>query len=80
MVSALPTRSPFSSKAIGPELPISNFGLLTAANIVRFDADDIWGGDLQAAFFQGVLDYLTDPSSLDSILEDLELVAAQQLE
>ena len=53
---------------------------LTAANIVRFDADDIWGGDLQAAFFQGVLDYLADPSSLDSILEDLELVAAQQLE
>jgi alpha-glucoside transport system substrate-binding protein len=53
---------------------------LTSADIVRFDADDIWGGDLQAAFFQGVLDYLAHPSDLDSILEDLEAVAAQQLE
>ncbi len=53
---------------------------LTSAEIVRFDADDIWGGDLQAAFYQGVLDYLADPSRLDSILEDIEAVAAQQLE
>ena len=52
---------------------------LTSAEIVRFDADDIWGGDLQATFFQGVLDYLADPSRLDSILEDIEAVAAQQL-
>ena len=53
---------------------------LTNAEIVRFDADDIWGGDVQAAFYQGVLDYLADPSRLDSILEDIEAVAAQQLE
>jgi alpha-glucoside transport system substrate-binding protein len=49
---------------------------LTSAEIVRFDADDIWGGDLQAAFFQGILDYLADPSGLDSILERIEAVAA----
>jgi len=53
---------------------------LTSADIVRFDADDIWGGDLQAAFYQGVLNYLADPSRLDSILEDIEAVAAEQLE
>jgi alpha-glucoside transport system substrate-binding protein len=53
---------------------------LTFAEIVRFDADDIWGGALQAAFFQGVLDYLTNPSELDSILTYIEKVAAQQLE
>jgi len=53
---------------------------LTSADIVRFDADDIWGGDLQAAFFEGVQDYLADPSELDTILADIEAVAAQQLE
>jgi len=52
---------------------------VTSAEIVRFDADDIWGGDLQAAFWQGILDYLADPSELDSILQDIEAVAAQQL-
>jgi len=39
---------------------------LTSAEIVRFDADDIWGGDLQAAFYRGVLDYLADQSRLNS--------------
>jgi alpha-glucoside transport system substrate-binding protein len=53
---------------------------LTSADIVRFDADDIWGGALQAAFFQGVLDYLANPSELNSILADIEAVATQQLE
>ncbi|MEE9285475.1 MAG: ABC transporter substrate-binding protein [Dehalococcoidia bacterium] len=52
---------------------------LTTANIFRFDADDIWGGELQAAFWKGILDYLADPSKLDSILADIEKVAAQQL-
>jgi len=53
---------------------------LTSANIARFDADDIWGGDLQAAFFEAVLDYLANPSDLDNILEDLEALAVQQLD
>lgn len=53
---------------------------LTSAKIVRFDADDIWGGALQAAFFQGILDYLAIPSELDRILSDIEAVASQQLE
>ena len=53
---------------------------LTSAELVRFDADDIWGGDLQAAFYQGVLDYLAGPGRLDSILEHVEAVAVQQLE
>ena len=54
-------------------------GHLTSADIVRFDADDVWGGDLQAAFFRGVLDYLAAPPELDRILGDIEAVAAQQL-
>ena len=53
---------------------------VTGAEIVRFDADDIWGGDLQAAFYRGILDYLADTSALDSILASIESVAAQQLD
>ncbi|MFC2039516.1 carbohydrate ABC transporter substrate-binding protein, partial [Chloroflexota bacterium] len=53
---------------------------LTSADIVRFDADDVWGGDLQAAFYRAILDYLADPLALDSILASIEAVAAQQLD
>lgn len=52
---------------------------LTGAQIFRFDADDIWGGDLQAAFWEGILDYLANPSDLDSILADIEAAAVEQL-
>ena len=52
---------------------------LTTAQIFRFDADDTWGGELQAAFWSGILDYLANPSDLDSILAKIEGVAAQQL-
>jgi alpha-glucoside transport system substrate-binding protein len=51
---------------------------LTSARIFRFDADDIWGGELQDAFWKGILDYLEDPSRLDSILQEIEAVAAEQ--
>jgi alpha-glucoside transport system substrate-binding protein len=52
---------------------------LTSARIFRFDADDIWGGELQDAFWKGILEYLEDPSRLDSILQKIEAVAAEQL-
>ena len=52
---------------------------LTSARIFRFDADDIWGGELQDVFWKGILDYLEDPTRLDSILQEIETVAAEQL-
>jgi alpha-glucoside transport system substrate-binding protein len=52
---------------------------LTNAQIFRFDADDIWGGELQNAFLRGILEYLEDPSRLDSILQQIEAVATEQL-
>ena len=52
---------------------------LTAAQAFRFDADDTWGGELQAAFWKGILDYIQDPSKLDSILQEIDAVAAEQL-
>ena len=45
---------------------------LTQAEVFRFDLDDAIGGDLQAAFFAGVTEYLADPDSLDDILENIE--------
>ena len=45
---------------------------LTTADVFRFDLDDAIGGDLQAAFFTGVTDYLADPDSLDGILQGIE--------
>jgi len=47
---------------------------LTTAETFRFDLDDAIGGDLQSTFFTGVTSYLADPSTLDSILADIEAV------
>ena len=52
---------------------------LTKAQVFRFDADDIWGGELQAAFWKGILDYIQDPSKLDGILQAIDAGAAEQL-
>ena len=45
---------------------------LTSAEVFRFDLDDAIGGTTQLALFQGVLDYLSDPASLDAILQRIE--------
>jgi alpha-glucoside transport system substrate-binding protein len=52
---------------------------LTNARIFRFDADDIWGGSLQQAFWNGILNYLQNPDQLDTILSDIEAAAVEQL-
>ena len=52
---------------------------LVNASLFRFDADDIWGGDLQATFWNGILGYLGDPGSLDKVLGDVEAAAVNQL-
>lgn len=45
---------------------------LTTAEVFRFDLDDAIGGDMQLAFFAGVVDYLTDLGNLDAILAEIE--------
>jgi alpha-glucoside transport system substrate-binding protein len=45
---------------------------LVNASVFRFDLDDAIGGALQQAYFQGVTQYLANPSSLDSILSNIE--------
>jgi alpha-glucoside transport system substrate-binding protein len=45
---------------------------LINADVFRFDLDDAIGGALQQAEFQGVTQFISDPSQLDSILENIE--------
>ena len=49
--------------------------ILANAGTVRFDAGDLMPAALSAAFFDAVVAYVDDPSSLDSILADLEAVS-----
>ena len=49
---------------------------LTAAQIFRFDLDDLLGGEVQKAIWKGLLDYTTDASALDSVLADIDAVAS----
>ncbi len=45
---------------------------LLDAETFRFDLDDAIGGDVQAAIFQGVTQYLSNPGQLESILESIQ--------
>jgi alpha-glucoside transport system substrate-binding protein len=48
---------------------------LTGATVFRFDADDNMPSAVQKAFWEGTLAYLQNPSSLDSVLEQIEATA-----
>lgn len=49
---------------------------LTGSETFRFDADDLMPAEVQNAYFAGVLEYLQNPDNLDTILENIESVAA----
>ena len=53
---------------------------LTGATVFRFDADDSMPSAVQKAFWLGTLDYLQDPSQLDSILAKIEATAVDAYE
>jgi alpha-glucoside transport system substrate-binding protein len=48
--------------------------LLQGATIFAFDASDLMPQEMNAAFWSGIVDYVADPSSLDSILAELDTV------
>ncbi len=50
--------------------------ILTSAKIVRFDASDLMPDAMNKAFWKAVLDYVQDPSKLDTILKSLDDVQA----
>jgi alpha-glucoside transport system substrate-binding protein len=49
---------------------------LTSAGVFRFDASDLMPEAMNAAFWKAVLDYVNDPSKLDSLLANLDKVQA----
>jgi len=62
-----------------PDAVIANAAeRLTEAETFRFDLDDSLGGATQQAIWAGVLDYVTSPGDLDSILSGIEDAAAAQ--
>ena len=48
--------------------------ILTSAERFRFDASDLMPEDMNAAFLQGVVDFVRDQSQLDTILQSLDEV------
>lgn len=48
--------------------------LLSGAEVFRFDASDLMPADLNGAFWQAVMRYTADPTSLDEVLGELEAV------
>ena len=50
--------------------------IMTSTKIARFDASDQMPDAMNNAFFKGILDYVNDPSKLDSILAELDKVQA----
>jgi len=51
--------------------------MLTAASVYRYGADDLMPPAMEDAFWKAMLDYITNPSQLDSILSSLEATATQ---
>ncbi len=49
--------------------------ILIGAEVVRFDASDLMPAAVNDAFWGGILDYVQDPGSLDSVLQSIEAVA-----
>ena len=72
------TNSAVSLEAYPNDLARKVAQQLTAANIFRFDLDDLLGGEVQVAIWQALLDYIQSPEDLDSILAELQEVAAGQ--
>jgi alpha-glucoside transport system substrate-binding protein len=50
---------------------------LTESSVFRFGAGDLMPAEVQNAFWNGVIDYLQQPGNLDTILGDIEAVAAE---
>jgi alpha-glucoside transport system substrate-binding protein len=50
--------------------------MLTQATAVRFDASDLMPNAVNNDFWSGIVDYVSQPDTLDSILEGIETTAA----
>jgi alpha-glucoside transport system substrate-binding protein len=57
------------------ELSRSAAGILTSAEVVRFDGSDLMPEAVNSAFWKGTLDYVRTPRQLDTILRRIESIA-----
>lgn len=51
--------------------------IIQNAETTRFDASDLMPSQMNEAFFGAILDYVQNPDSLDSVLENLDTVQAE---
>ncbi len=51
--------------------------ILQQAENVVFDASDMMPGEMNNAFWGGVMEFVEDPTRLDSILQNLERVRSE---
>jgi alpha-glucoside transport system substrate-binding protein len=51
--------------------------IIQGAETTRFDASDLMPSSMNEAFFGAILTYVQDPSSLDTVLSDLDAVQAE---
>lgn len=51
--------------------------IILNAETTRFDASDLMPSSMNEAFFEAILNYVQDPDSLDSVLEELDSVQAE---
>ncbi|MGD8627399.1 MAG: carbohydrate ABC transporter substrate-binding protein, partial [Anaerolineae bacterium] len=62
--------------AVYPDQLTQQIGeMLTQATAVRFDASDLMPEAVNNAFWSGIMDFVSQPDSLDSILESIESAA-----
>jgi len=63
-----------SLDAYPDEITKQSARILNESQMVVFDASDMMPGEMNNAFWTGVLNYVENPASLDSVLEQLESV------
>jgi alpha-glucoside transport system substrate-binding protein len=63
-----------SLEAYPDEITKESARILNESKMVVFDASDMMPGEMNNAFWSAVMNYVENPSSLDSILEQLEQV------
>jgi len=57
------------------QLTRSEAQMLASAPAVRFDASDMMPAQIQQAFYTGVLNYVSSPNTLDSVLQQIQSVS-----
>jgi alpha-glucoside transport system substrate-binding protein len=74
---ALSPNKKVAASAYPDDLARQSGQILTSAKITRFDASDLMPEAMNNAFWKAILDYVNNPSNLDSILANLDKVQSE---